>query len=232
MIVFSKPTVKRLVQLEFLLGQKLDKNTEHTQNKGGGKETSGGVPATLYITSKELAELTGWTDATIRKDISHLGIKGGASKGYKLDELYKAIHQAVGKPQEGMTAESLHPCCIVGLGRIGAALLDYGGFAQGGMKLVAGFDESVNRVEILNASFPLYPASRLEQVIAQQRIEYAVLTVPEQDAPVYGKRLAEAGIKGIVNYTSAVLNLGDNVAVENISLAEALKNCLFKANVS
>lgn len=98
MIVFSKPTVKRLVQLEFLLGQKLDKNTEHTRNKGDGKETSGGAPATLYITSKELAELTGWTDATIRKDISHLGIKRGASKGYKLDELYKAIHQAVGKP--------------------------------------------------------------------------------------------------------------------------------------
>ncbi|MBP3417455.1 MAG: redox-sensing transcriptional repressor Rex [Spirochaetaceae bacterium] len=217
----SEPSKKRLLSLEFLLQQELAGDAGKTASGSGDsegqqlKKESG-----TTITSRRLAQLTGWTDATIRRDISQLGIRCGSSNGYPIEELQQAIAQALGSSSN---EEASHRCCIVGLGKIGAALLDYDGFASAGFQLVAGFDQSVNRVELLNASFPLYPASRLEQVIGQESIQYAILTVPDTVAVDYGKRLAEAGIKGIVNYTNSLLSVPSTVKVENISVVHSLR---------
>ena len=208
----SEPTRKRLVILANLLQQ------ESCSTVGLTAKT---------ITSKRISLLTGWTDATIRRDISKLGIKCGASNGYDIQSLQDALNSVV-NPSEQM---GKNKCCIVGLGRMGAALLDYDGFSGAGFDLVAGFDESVNRVEVLNASFPLYPASRLEQVLAQEKIAYAVLAVPDKDANRYALRLVNAGVQGIVNCTTAVRTVPTEVDVENISIFGALRNLIAKKHV-
>lgn len=211
MPLLSEPSRKRLVSLESLLRQEM--------------AVADNSSCRIKITSRRLAEITGWTDATIRQDLSRLGIKCGASNGYDIATLYRAIRTALGTD---MVSQDAPGCCIVGLGRFGSALLDYPGFQEAGCVLRAGFDESVNRVEILNAAFPLYPASRIEPVVRQEQIEYAVLTVPERDANRYARRLADAGIRGIVNCTGAVLTVPAGVGVENVSIAGALQNLLVK----
>ena len=205
MAVISEPSKKRLLRLVQLLAQ------ERKQ-----------YPTKKKITSREIEELTGWTNATIRRDISLLEVKCGSSNGYNMAGLYNAINLLFGldgkQPQK--------KCCIVGLGRIGSALLDYDGFDNSSFRLVAGFDSNVNRTEILNASFPLYPTTRLEAVIKEQQIEYALLSVTEDQACTIATRLAEAGIKGIVNYTSAVLSVPETTAVENVSVISALQKLI------
>lgn len=210
----SSPSRKRLVILGSLLEQEL--RTASLESGGDGFLRT--------ITSRRIAAMTGWTEATVRRDISLLGVRCGASNGYDVRTLHAAIKAAVSPAADSGS----RGCCIVGLGRIGASLLDYGGFRDAGLDLVAGFDESVNRVEILSASFPLYPASRLEQVVAREGIRYAVLAVPEHDANRYACRLASSGIAGIVNCTSAVLTVPPSVAVEDVSVANALRNLLAK----
>ncbi|MBO5730695.1 MAG: redox-sensing transcriptional repressor Rex [Treponema sp.] len=213
----SEPSRKRLLSLEYLLQQEL----MIVQQQGTqGEELLKEKEVKTTITSRKIAQLTGWTDTTIRRDISQLGIRCGASNGYHIQELQEAIAQALGSAAKN---EEKHPCCIVGLGKIGAALLEYGGFESAGFQLVAGFDPSVNRVELLNASFPLYPAARLEQIVKQQQIEYAVLTVSDEMALAYGQRLVQAGIKGIVNYTNTLLTVPSTVKVENISVIHSLR---------
>ena len=220
MASLSEPSRKRLLSLEYLLQQELMLYQEHQQATQAEVRSAGrGSKAT--ITSRKIAQLTGWTDATIRRDISQLGIKCGASNGYPIAQLQEAIAQALGSnPRD----ERGYRCCIVGLGKIGAALLEYGGFASAGFQLVAGFDPSVNRVELLNASFPLYPAARLEQIVEKEEIQYAVLAVPDDVAVTYGQRLAQAGIKGIVNYTNTLLTVPSTVKVENISVIHSLRH--------
>lgn len=219
MASLSEPSRKRLLSLEYLLQQELMLYQEHQQaTQAEGRSAGRGFKVT--ITSRKIAQLTGWTDATIRRDISQLGIRCGASNGYHIQELQEAIAQALGSAAKN---EEKHPCCIVGLGKIGAALLEYGGFATAGFQLVAGFDPSVNRVELLNASFPLYPAARLEQIVEKEGIEYAILAVPDDVANSYGQRLAQAGIKGIVNYTNTLLTVPSTVKVENISVIHSLR---------
>ncbi len=202
----SKPARERLIRLARLLEQ-LEKS---------GK---------LTVSSAEIQNRTGWTSFTIRRDISMLGERCANAAGYDVVLLKKAIGSVLSLG----TAEKR--CCIVGLGRLGEALAGFTGFNNSSFVIVAGFDSSINRTETLRAPFPLYSTSKLEKVIADEKIEYAILAVPESVAEQMAYRLSACGVKGIVNYTAAILHLPETTAVENLSVIDALQNLSCKSLV-
>lgn len=182
------------------------------------------------ITSAKICTLTGWSESTIRHDLWLLrninrgktpdsDFEKGVSNGYDTARLLKAVQTALGADE----AETTVGVCIVGLGRLGAALLDEALVEGSGFVIKAGFDSNVNRVEILRSTFPLYPAGEMSSVIRRDKISLAVLTVAEKDAQQMAERLSSAGITGIVNMTRAVLKVPPQVKVENISVLNALK---------
>ena len=170
------------------------------------------------ITSARIEEMTGWTAALIRRDISLLELRCGARGGYKVRELKEALDTALNLEDEEIR------CCIVGLGRLGQILLDSSEIQGSPFKLVAGFDSNVNRTEVLRSTFPLHPTTLLEAVVKKEGIRYALLAVPDNEAQKLATRLCSAGIMGIVNYTPCMLSVPSNVAVENVSLLTALEN--------
>lgn len=171
------------------------------------------------ITSNEIAENLGCKPDLVRWDLRFLDFEKGVSNGYKAAELQKAVRSAL----NCTGGEELKKCCIVGLGRLGTALLDDGIFFGSGFKIVAGFDSSVNRVEMLRSTFELFPANRIESVVPQQGIEYALLCCAESEAQKMTDRLVRAGIKGIVNYTRSVLKVAAGIKIENVSPVLALQ---------
>lgn len=199
-----KPSVERFIVLLRLL-----KQIERTQQK-------------TSITSGELEQLTGWTRNTIRKDISVLpsGVYTYSAEksvqGYDITSLIEAIQDSIS------IGDDCKKCCIVGLGRLGSALLEYEGFKGGQFEVRAGFDSNINRVEILRAPFPLYSTSRMASVIRNEDITLAVLCVPHTAAQGVAVRLMECGITGIVNFTQAVLTLNADIEIENVSALDAL----------
>lgn len=195
----SKPTRERLIKLIRLLRQ-----VEST-----GKEK---------ISSTEIQQRTGWTNFTVRRDISSVGIKCASSTGYDVSILKSELMKYL------KLDEAEKPCCIVGLGLMGEAFATSNCFQGSNFVIVAGFDSSVNRIETLNTSFPLYSTLKMEQVIKEKGIEYAILTVPEKVAQETATKLSMFGIKGIVNFTSAVLRLPPETAVENLSVVDSLQN--------
>jgi redox-sensing transcriptional repressor len=197
-MAITKPTAERLSQLARLLEQR----------------GSRGMP----ISSAEIEQLTGWTSTTIRKDISTLnaGPNIATNSGYDPVKLASAIKRALGFSTDA------HKCCIVGLGRLGSAFLEYSGFAGSPFTLCAGFDSNVNRIEILKADFPLFPTFKMKEVIARLCIESAILCVPSAQAQAAADKLVECGIKGIVNFTPAVLSVPSGIGIENVSIIDAL----------
>lgn len=191
-----EPTKRRLVLLEHVLSSYSEKN----------------------ITSQKIQELTGWNSALIRRDFLLLDIKRGASNGYKVDELRVALEKLL------QLHANQKKCCIIGLGGMGQSLLYSTEIENSSFKLVAGFDSSVNRTEVLSSRFPLHPTTLLEKVIKEEDIHYAILTVENAEAQPIARRLAQCGIKGIVNYTPCVLTVPKTVKVENISLLTSLEN--------
>ncbi|MDD5929308.1 MAG: CoA-binding protein [Spirochaetales bacterium] len=169
------------------------------------------------ITSVQISEITGWKDSLIRHDLWLLGYNKGISNGYLKDDLQQAISLALGFESKEVN------CCIVGLNRLGAALLDDATTEGSVFKIKAGFDSNVNRVEILRSTFPLYPATEMNWVIKKENIRLAILTVADKDAQSMCDRLVKAGVTGIVNMTGRILKVPDGIKVENVSVITALK---------
>ena len=172
---------------------------------------------TERLTSKDFGSALDCKDSLVRYDFHCIGFTRGVSNGYDTAELQTALERAL-----GIASGAERKCCIVGLGRLGAVLLDSRFFEEAGFTLAAGFDSNVNRTEILRSVFPLYPAFRIESVLPELKIEYAVLAVEEKEAAVMTERLVRAGVKGIVNLTSRILSVPPKVKVENASLPWAL----------
>lgn len=204
----SKPARERLARLARLLERRAE---------SGHRER---------ISSFELSLMTGYPSHTIRKDISQLaGAQGGGSggscfsttAGYEPEALVARIRGALGLESEAWN------CCVVGLGRLGSSFLGYSAFAGTPFCLCAGFDSNVNRIEILESSIPLYPTFRMKEVIPRLDIRLALLCVPEERAQEMAGKLFALGVRGIVNFTSAVLAPPQGAAVGNVSVIDALE---------
>ncbi len=173
------------------------------------------------ITSPEIAHLTGWGEATVRRDISLLEFHSGKSNGYLIEELKNAIDSTFNLAQENR-----RNCCIVGLGLLGQAFLENSVFASGNFNLVAAFDSNQNRVELIKSKLPLYATLDLEKIIRQKQIEFAILAVEDAMAQKMTERLVNYGIKGIVNYTNVVLTVPEGFKLENASPEKCLSNLI------
>ena len=171
------------------------------------------------VTSVDLSALTGWSEATIRRDISILELHQGASNGYDAGLLREAICAAL----DINSADSeKHRCCIVGLGKLGEALLESSVFKGSDFELVAGFDTNFNKIEIMKSEIPLFATLDLERKIRSLKIEYAILAVPDEKAQFMADRLVSYGVKGIVNYTNVVLTVPKDVRVEHVNTVVVL----------
>jgi redox-sensing transcriptional repressor len=175
------------------------------------------------VTSAEIEAMTGWASHTIRKDISFLDGNFSSGAGYDVAKLRATARAALG-------LDAKRKCCVVGLGRLGSAYLNFPAFAEEGFELVAGFDASVNRTEILKSPVPLYPAYKMSEVIARFGVELALLCVPGPAAQAAAEKLAAAGIKGIVNFAPVALTLPPTVKVRSVYVVDELRALAARLN--
>jgi redox-sensing transcriptional repressor len=178
----------------------------------------------LYISSKAIAELSGFSADTVRKDISALkrqlsgdAIHPHGGQGYDREELLETIRSSLG-------FDSVIPACIVGLGRLGAAILDHQDFLESNYTLVAGFDSNINKLELLRTDVPLYPSHEITSIAARKAIKLGIIAVPASSAQEIADRLIEGGISGIINFTPIALgSKKDEVFIRNVSIIGELR---------
>jgi redox-sensing transcriptional repressor len=150
------------------------------------------------VSSSELGNQLGIEAHNIRKDINCLGEIGTVGSGYDTGKLKQFIGEHLG-------LDLPHKICVVGLGRLGSALLFHDKFNLSGYTIVAGFDSSINRLEMLQTAIPVYPSYELETVVLRLGIEYAFLAVPAPAASEMAGRLIKSGVRGIINFTPTAL---------------------------
>ena len=163
------------------------------------------------VSSIEIGKKLGAASHNIRKDISYFGEIGNCRAGYDVRKLKGHLSNKLGLREE-------KKACVVGLGRLGTAILNYGQLGLHGFSIVAGFDSNINKIETISTDIPLFPAHEIALVVKRKGIEFAALTVPAQATQETVSRLIEGGIKGIVNFTPAVIKPAKYVFVRNIDL--------------
>ena len=88
---------------------------------------------TDVVSSQQLGSLLQMTPAQIRKDLSYFGRFGKQGRGYNVRFLLHELREILGLDREWRA-------CLIGVGRLGHAIINYPGFSPEGFKIVAAFD--------------------------------------------------------------------------------------------
>lgn len=172
------------------------------------------------VSSAQLSESMKVDSATIRRDFSYFGALGKRGYGYDVETLMNFF-------KDQLSQEKLSNVALVGIGKLGQALLHYNFRKNNNIRISAGFDVDKELIRTIRENVPIYHVDDLVNQIEDQQIEVAILTVPIDDAQAMTDRLVEGGIKGILNFTPLRLSVPENVRVHNVDLTNELQALIY-----
>lgn len=169
----------------------------------------------VRISSKALGRDMGLTASQIRQDLFCFGEFGQQGYGYKVENLREEIGEILGIHRG-------HTVIVLGAGNLGRALIENFKFSGNGFQLLAAFDVNASVGHELSG-IPVYHIDRLEAFLEEHPVSVGLLTVPKAAAQEIAERLADAGVRGIWNFTNYELSVSDeNVIVENVHFSDSL----------
>ena len=172
------------------------------------------------VSSEELATAAGVGSAKLRKDLSHLGSYGTRGVGYEVDYLVYQISRELGLTQDWRVA-------IVGVGNLGHALANYGGFVSRGFTIAALLDADPAVVGEAVGGLVVRPVTDLEGVVTAEDIHIGVVATPAAAAQEVCDRLVGAGVTSVLNFAPVVLTVPDSVMVRKVDLSTELQILAF-----
>jgi redox-sensing transcriptional repressor len=172
------------------------------------------------VNSQELGERLGVTPAQIRKDLSYFGRFGKQGRGYNVSRLLQELRQILGLTREW-------PMVLVGVGRLGRAVLGYAGFGPEGFRIVEAFDADPALVGTQLNGLQVRAVESLPEVLRKTGAEIAIVATPAAAAQGVIDTLVANGVKAILNYAPVAVHAPANVRVKEIDPVLALQSMTF-----
>jgi redox-sensing transcriptional repressor len=172
------------------------------------------------ISSQALGELLDVTPAQIRKDLSYFGRFGKQGRGYN-------VHVLLAKLREILGIDRQWRVCLVGVGRLGQAIAEYGGFGPQGFAIVAAFDANPDVIRRKLGTVPVFHADDLDSFLRQNRVDIGIVAVPASEAQTVVNRLVDAGIRAILNYAPINTHVPPDVTIRHIDPVLAMQSMTF-----
>jgi redox-sensing transcriptional repressor len=172
------------------------------------------------VSSAELSEAVKVDSATIRRDFSYFGALGKKGYGYNVNYLLTFFRKTLDQ-------DELTKVALIGVGNLGTAFLNYNFLKNNNTKIEFAFDVDPNKMGTMIREVPVYHLDELENVLANENISVAILTVPAPVAQQITDRLVKADVRGILNFTPARLNVPPSIRVHHIDLAVELQSLIY-----
>ena len=166
------------------------------------------ISATVIARDLRLGEVQ------VRKDLAKVCEAGRRRTGRSRKQLIRNIETYLDFTTDTGTI-------LVGTGKLGQALLDYDGFEESGMNLMAGFDISPF-ADQTSGGKPIYPMNRLESFCRHYDVHIGIIAVPPESAQSVCDCLVSCGIKAIWNFAPVHLKVPNDVVVHSENLAVSL----------
>ena len=144
-----------------------------------------------------LSRALGLGEVQVRKDLSAVSGAGRPKIGYNTAEL-------------------------IGAGKLGRALLDYGGFNDYGLDIDAAFDIDVPELVHSHSGKPILPMADLDEYCARHTPVIGIITVPANAAQKVCDRLLANGIRAIWCFAPCTLTVPENIPVQYENMALSL----------
>ena len=173
-----------------------------------------------HIFSHVLAGIHGITAVQVRRDLMLIGFTSDAKKGYDVSELIDFINNI-------LYGQNVMNIAVIGMGHLGQAITKYFNSKQLKLKITAAFDTDPQKVGKTIDEIPCYDMSEFEQVMERQDISIVILSLPAKAATELVVPIINAGIKGVLNFTSAPLNFPQGIFVENYDITSILEKVAY-----
>ncbi len=165
-----------------------------------------------FVSSQELADYLNLSAHQVRKDLSYFGNFGRQGIGYPAEVVRNKIRSILGLDRNWNV-------CIVGFGNLAKALSSYKGFKDQGIIIKIAFDIDRKKIGKRIGEVRVYHIREMEKIIKREKIEMAIIAVPEDSAQIVSEKLIKCGVKAILNFAPARLNVEDAIIVKNVDLS-------------
>jgi len=141
---------------------------------------------------------------------------GTRGVGYDVEYLRFQIRRELGLTRDW-------PVVVVGLGNLGQALSNYAGFSSRGFPIAALIDADPAKVGTEVHGHVIRHIDELDDIVADSKASIGIISVPGEVAQEVADRMVQAGIKSILNFAPAVLNVPDEISLRKVDLAVELQ---------
>ena len=173
-----------------------------------------------HIFSHELAKLHSITAVQVRRDMMLIGYTSDTSRGYDIEALILFISGILDAQQPQNVA-------IIGMGNLAQAITHYFDGKRPNLRIVMGFDIEPSKVGSDTFGIPCYHIDQFVDKCREGNIDIAILTCPRSVASSLIYPLAYANVKGVLNFTSATLELPANVYIEDYDIITLLEKVAY-----
>ena len=163
-----------------------------------------------------LSRALGLGEVQVRKDLSAVSGAGRPKIGYNTAELIDAIAAYL----TWDTADGV--VILIGAGKLGRALLDYGGFGDYGLDIDAAFDIAVPELIHSHSGKPIHPMADLDAYCALHPPVIGIITVPANAAQEVCDRLLTNGVRAIWCFAPCTLTVPEDIPVQYENMALSL----------
>ena len=170
---------------------------------------------TEKVSATQIAKGLGLGEVQVRKDLASVCAAGLPKVGYPVSVLCRDMEKALG-------VNVPVSAVIVGAGKLGSALMEYDGFADYGIKIIAAFDRKASVLSVCHGSIPVYPMDRLPGFCSSYHVHTGILTVPAASAQSAADEMAAAGLTAILNFAQIPIRVQPGVTVHQEDIALSL----------
>lgn len=177
------------------------------------------------ISSHELGQRAGVGSALVRKDLAWFGEFGKQGVGYEVEFLRNELLGI-------LNLDKPHKVILIGAGSLGIALTRYNikRFQEDNsfnLQIVGLFDNDAGKIGAMHEGIEVKPFSKMEQFIANENVQMAIITVPAASAQDVAVRVVKAGVGAILNFAPVKLELPDHVKLASADLTLELQRLAY-----
>jgi redox-sensing transcriptional repressor len=175
--------------------------------------------------SEELGRVSGVSPALIRKDLSLFGGFGKQGSGYRIERLRSALTHI-------LHLDTSWEVALVGVGRLGRALLDDPDLCTRGFCIAMLFDNNPALIGQQVNGMVVQDVANVAELLPRHRMRIAILAVPPEAAQPVTNKLVASGVRGILNYTATNVLVPHNVVLRSIDPCHTCSKSRFTYNRS
>lgn len=178
----------------------------------------------IQTSAPQIASANGFNEEQVRKDLQIVTSNSGKPKtGRLVQDLIDDLENYLGYRDSTSAV-------IVGVGHLGEAFMNFNGFEEFGLNILAGFDIDTKKIGNQINGKEIFPVEKIENLIPRLNVHIAILCTPTEVAQEVCDILIKSGVKAIWNFAPTILRVDENVIVENVNLASSLAILSHKLN--